>query len=85
MWEIFYPALRLEQFFYCIQYILLWIHAYFLLIFITCTCRNMFTVNLRRRFTKMLRTCCEHTQLLSLERGTFAYLIKGNKRSMKLT
>ena len=33
----------------------------------------------------MLRTCCEHTQLLSLERGTFAYLIIGNQRSMKLT
>lgn len=53
--------------FYCIQYILLWNHVYFLLIFFTCTFRNIFTVNLRRGLTKMLRTCCEH------KRGTFAY------------
>lgn len=38
-----------------------------LLIFFPCTCRNIFTVNLRRGLTKMLRTCCEH------KRGTFAY------------
>ena len=63
----------MEQFFIVFNiYYYGFMHTFYLSFF-SCTCRNIFTVNVRRGLTEMLRTCCEHTQPLSLERSTFAY------------